>query len=67
VADTASDIMVLGAGQAFCELSLLVSQQNYSDLSFKALDNALNQFYQKQSSFRELNMSKHANTTVDEL
>jgi len=40
-AETASDEMVMGAAWALCEFSLLVSQQNHSDLSLKALDNAL--------------------------
>jgi len=40
-ADTASDDMVMGAVRALCELSLLVSQQDHSDLSLAALDDAL--------------------------
>jgi len=41
-AETASDEMVMGAVWALCEFSLLVSQQNHSDLSLTALDDALN-------------------------
>ena len=40
-AENWSDKMVLGAVSASCEFSLLVSQQNHSDLSLKALDDAL--------------------------
>jgi len=39
-AETASDEMVMGAARALCELSLLVSQQNHSDLSLAGLDDA---------------------------
>jgi hypothetical protein len=46
--ETASVEMVLGAVWALCEISLLVSQQNHSDLSLKALDDALKLFYQKK-------------------
>jgi hypothetical protein len=31
----------MGAVRALCEFSVLVSQQNHSDLSLKALDNEL--------------------------
>ena len=41
VAETASVEMVMGAVQALFEFSLLVSQQNNSDLSLTALDDAL--------------------------
>jgi len=37
VAEPASDEMVIGALRALCEFSLLVCQQNHSDLSLKAL------------------------------
>ena len=43
-AKTASDQMVLGAVRALCEFPLLVSQQNHSDLSLTALDDALKRF-----------------------
>jgi len=45
LAETASDDMVMGAVRALCEFSVLVSQQNHSDLSLTALDNALTRFY----------------------
>jgi len=57
VAETASDEMVMGAVRALCEFSLLVSQQNHSDLSLKALDDALKQFYQKKGIFCGRKMS----------
>jgi hypothetical protein len=50
-AETASDEMVMGAICASREFSLLVSQQNHSDLSFKALDDALKRFYRKKGIF----------------
>ena len=40
-AETTIDEMVMGAVRALCEFSLLVSQQNYSDLSLTALHDAL--------------------------
>jgi len=40
-AETAVDGMVMGAVRALCDCSLLVSQQNHSDLSLKALQDAL--------------------------
>jgi len=43
-AESASDDMVMGAVRALCEFSLLVGQQNQSNLSLTALDNALMQF-----------------------
>jgi hypothetical protein len=66
-AETASDEMVMGAVRALCEFSLLVSQQNHSDLSLKALDDALKRFYQKKGIFREQKMSKSAKAKVDDL
>jgi hypothetical protein len=66
-AEKASDEMVMGAVRALCEFSLLVSQQNHSDLSLKALDNALKQFYQKNGIFPEQKMSKSAKAKVDYL
>jgi len=39
--ETATNQMVMGAVWAGCELSLLVSQQNHSDLSLTAVDDAL--------------------------
>jgi hypothetical protein len=40
-AETASDEIVMGAVQELCEFSLLVSQQNLSDLFLTALDDVL--------------------------
>jgi hypothetical protein len=67
VAETASDEIVMGAVRALCEFSLLVSQQNHSDLSLKAPENALKRFYQKKGIFREQKMSKSAKAKVDDL
>jgi hypothetical protein len=39
--ETASYEMVMGVVWALCEFSLLVSQQNHSDISLTALDNPL--------------------------
>jgi hypothetical protein len=50
-AENAFNEMVMGAVRALCEFSLLVSQQNHSDLSLTALDDALKRFYQKKSIF----------------
>jgi len=55
-AETASDDIVTGAALALCEFSSLVSQQNHSDLSLKALDHALKRFYQKEGIFCEQKM-----------
>jgi len=65
-AETASDEMVMGAVRALCEFSLLVSQQNHSDLSLTALDDALNRFSKKKGAFREQKMSKSTKAKVDE-
>jgi hypothetical protein len=59
--------MVMGAVRALCEFSLLVSQQNHSDLSLTALDNALKRFYKKKGAFRDQKMSKSVKAKVDEL
>jgi len=67
VAETASDEMVMGALQALCEFSQLVSQQNHSDLSLAAVNDALKQFYKKKGAFRDQKMLKSAKATVDEL
>ena len=58
---------MIEAVQALCEFSLLVSQQNHSDLSLAALDNALMRFYQKKWAFRDQKMSKSVKAKVDEL
>jgi len=65
-AETASDEMVMGAVLALCEFSLLVSQQNHSDLSLAALDDTLKRFYKKKGTFRDQKMSKSAKAKVDE-
>jgi len=65
-AETASDEMVMGAVRALCESSLLVSQQNHSDLSLTALDDELKQFDKKKCAFREQNMLKSAKASVDD-
>jgi len=65
-AETASDETLMGAVRTLCEFSLLVSQQNHSDLSLTAIDDALKQFYKKKGAFREQNMSKSAKAKVDE-
>jgi len=65
--ETASNEMVMGAVRALCEFSLLLSQQNHSDLSLTALDDALKRFYQKKGSFREQTMSKSAKAKVNDL
>jgi hypothetical protein len=59
--------MVMGAVRALCELSVLVNQQNHSDLFLKTLDNALKRFYQRKGIFRQQKMSKSANAKVDNL
>jgi len=64
---TASDEIVMGAVWALGEFSLLVSQQNHSDLSLKALDNAVKLFYQKKGIIREQKMSKSSKAKVDDL
>jgi len=56
-AETASDEMLMGAVWALCEFSLLVSQQNHSNLSFTALDDELEPFYEKKIAFRDPKMS----------
>ena len=66
-AETASVEMVMRAVRALSEFPLLVSQHNHSDLSLKALDNPLKQFYQKNGIIRDQKMSKSAMAKVDEL
>jgi hypothetical protein len=66
-AENASDEIVMGAVQTLCQFSLLVSQQNHSDLSLKALDDSLTRFYQKTGIFRDQQMSKSAKAKVDDL
>jgi len=52
-AETASNEIVMGIVRTCCEFSLLVSEQNHSDLSLKQLYNALTLFYQKNGIFGE--------------
>ena len=66
-AEAASHDIVMGAVQALCESSLLVSQQNHSDLSLAALDDALNRSYKMNGAIREQKMLKSAKAKVDEL
>jgi hypothetical protein len=66
-AETASNEMVMGVVRALCEFSLLVSQPNHSDLSLKALDDALKWFYQKKEIFRYPEMWKSVKAKVDDL
>jgi hypothetical protein len=58
--------MVIGAVLALCEFSLLVSQQHHSDLSLKALEDALKRFYMTQAVFHEQKISKSAKATMDD-
>jgi len=58
--------MVMGALRAICEFSLLVSQQNHSDLSLTALDDGLKRFFKKKGAFRNQKMSKPATAKFDE-
>jgi hypothetical protein len=54
--ETVSDAMVIGAVRALCEFTLLVSQQNHSDLSLAALEEALQRFQIKRCAFRDQKM-----------
>jgi len=65
--ETVSDEMVMGAVRALREFSLLVSQQNHSDLSLEALDDAPKRFYKKKGAFRDQTISKSAKAKVDDL
>jgi len=60
LAETASGEMVMGAVRAGCEFPRLVRQQNHSDLSVAALDDAQEQFYKKDAAFRDQKMLKSA-------
>jgi hypothetical protein len=69
-AERASDEMVMGALWvlwALCAFSLIVSQQNHSDLSLAALDDAVKRFYKKKDAFRDQKMLKSAKAKVDDL
>ena len=50
-AEKALDEIVMGAVWTVCEFSLLVSQQNHSDLSLTALDDALKRFTTRTLAF----------------
>jgi hypothetical protein len=64
VAENASDAFVMGAVREFCEFSVLDSQQNHSDLSHKAPDDALTQFDRKKGIFRAQKMLKSTKAQV---
>jgi uncharacterized protein YcbK (DUF882 family) len=66
-AETAYNEIVMEAVRALYEFSPLVSQQNHSDLSLKALDDALKQLYQNNGIFCALNMVKSAKAKVDHM
>jgi len=67
VAENVSDERVMGAVWALCEFCLLVSQQNYSDLSLKELEDAFKQCYQRKGISPEQKMSNSAKATVHDL
>ena len=64
--ETTTNEIVMRAVRALYEFSLLVSQQNHSDLSLTALDEAWKQFYTKKGDFQEQKMSKSGKGKVDE-
>jgi hypothetical protein len=66
-AENASDKMVMGTLRAICEFSLLVSEQNHSDLSLEALDDALMRFYKMNGIFRAQKISKSVKAKVDDV
>jgi len=66
-AEITSDAMVMGAMWALCKFSLLVSQQNHSDLFHTALADALKRCYQKKGIVWEQKRSKSAKAKVDVL
>ena len=66
VVETDSDEIAMGVERAFYEFSLLVSQQNLSDLHLTALDDVLKRLYLKNGAFWEQKMSKSAKAKVDE-
>jgi len=51
VVETDSDEIAMGVERAFYEFSLLVSQQNLSDLHLTALDDVLKRLYLKNGAF----------------
>jgi len=58
--------MVMEAVQAICQFCPHISQQSYSDLSLKVLNNEVNQFYWKQGANQELKVLQFAKAQVDE-
>jgi hypothetical protein len=64
-AETASDEIVMGVVRALCECSPLVNQQDHSDLSLTALNNALKRYYKKKGAFQDQKMLKSAEAKVD--
>lgn len=66
-AENASDVMLLGAVLTLCKFSLLVRQLNHSNLSFKAIDNAPNQLYQKMGICPEQTISKSVKANILDL
>ena len=65
--ETASDEMVMGVFQALYEFFLLVSQQNLSYLSLRALDDTLKRFYLMNGMLRDQKMLKSANAQLSNL
>jgi hypothetical protein len=66
-AEPASNEMVMRAVWLLCKCSLLVSQQNYSDLSLKVLADVVKQFNQKKSIFWKQKMWQSVKAKVDDL
>jgi hypothetical protein len=66
-AEHTSDEVVLGAVRALCDYSLLVSQQNGSDVFLKARDSSLKTFYQKKGFLQEQKMSTSTKAKEDDL
>jgi len=66
VSESASNEMVPVVVPLVCELSLLVSQQNHSNLSLKPLDDTLKRLYQKKGDFQNQEMLKSVTAIVDE-
>jgi len=64
--ETASDEMVMWSVWPLFEFSPPVSQQNHSNLSLKALHDALKWFYQKNGIFWKQKMTKSGKAKVDE-
>jgi len=67
VAETASDEIGMGAVQALCECSLLLSQQNNSNLFLTVLDNELKPCYKMKGAFHKRIILKSATINMDEL